>query len=106
MSVATYRRRRDQLTAEVDAIVREDFAGRVLTFDSAAARAYGEIASAHRSLGRPILQADCQIAAIARAPDAAVATSNSADFEHCGTALIDPRTNSGALPRRDPTVAR
>ena len=32
-------RRRDRLTAEVDAVVREDFAGRVLPFDSAAARA-------------------------------------------------------------------
>ncbi len=91
-------RRRDQLAAEVDAMVREDFAGRVLPFDSAAARAYGDIAADRRFLGRPILEADCQIAAIARAADAAVATRNSADFEHCGIALIDPWTNSGDLP--------
>ena len=87
---------RDRLAAEVDAMVGEDFAGRVLPFDSAAARAYAAIAAARRSMGRPILEADCQIAAIARATDAAVATRNGADFEHCGVALIDPWTGRGA----------
>ena len=91
-------RRRDRLAAEVDAMVREDFAGRVLPFDSVAARAYGAIAAARRSLGRPILEADCQIAAIARATSAAIATRNRADFEHCGIALIDPWAGSGASP--------
>ena len=91
-------RRRDRLTAEVDAVVREDFAGRVLPFDSAAARAYAAIAASRRSAGRPILEADCQIAAIARASDAAVATRNGADFEHCGIALIDPWAANRASP--------
>ena len=89
-------RRRDRLAAEVDAMVREDFAGRVLPFDSAAARACGDIAAARRSLGRPILEADCQIAAIARVSDAAVATRNGAGFEHCGITLIDPWTGRSA----------
>ena len=91
-------RRRDRLAAEIDAMVREDFAGRVLPFDSAAARAYGAIAAARRSLGRPILEADCQIAAIARTTGAAVATRNRADFDHCGIALIDPWTSSAVSP--------
>ena len=89
-------RRRERLAAEVDAVVREDFAGRVLPFDSAAARAYAAIAASRRSMGRPILEADCQIAAIARARDAAVATRNGADFEHCGIAVIDPWTEDRA----------
>lgn len=42
------------------------FAGPVLPFDGGAARAYAEIASARRVLGRPVSQANCQIAAIAR----------------------------------------
>ena len=63
-------RRRDRITAEVDAVVREDFAGRVLPFDSAAAKAYAAIAASRRSMGRPILEADCQSAAIARGGDA------------------------------------
>ena len=91
-------RRRDRLAAEVDAVVREDFAGRVLPFDSAAARAYAVIAASRRSAGRPILEADCQIAAIARARDAAVATRNGADFEHCGIAVIDPWAEDRASP--------
>ena len=91
-------RRRDRITAEVDAVVREDFAGRVLPFDSAAAKAYAAIAASRRSMGRPILEADCQIAAIARASDAAVATRNGADFEHCGIALIDPWAANRASP--------
>ena len=44
-----------------------------------------------------VMEADCQIAAIATVADAAVATRNGADFEHCGIALIDPWTEgSGA----------
>ena len=83
-------RRRDHLAAEVDTMVREDFAGRVLHFDSAANRAYAAIAASRRSAGRPILEADCQIGAIARARDAAVATCGGGDFEHRGVAVIDP----------------
>ena len=89
-------RRRDRLAAEVDAVVREDFAGRVLPFDSAAARAYATIAASRRSMGRPILEADCQIAAIARASGAAVATRNGADFERCGIPVLDPWTEDRA----------
>ena len=91
-------RRRDRLAAEVDAVVREDFAGRILPFDSAAARAYAAIAASRRSMGRPILEADCQIAAISRARDAAVATRNAADFEHCGIPIIDPWAGDRASP--------
>ena len=83
-------RRRERLAAEVDAVVEQDFAGRVLPFDSDAARTYAAIAASRRSVGRPILEADCQIAAIARASDAAMATRNGTDFEHCGIAVIDP----------------
>jgi predicted nucleic acid-binding protein len=41
----------------------------------------------------PIAEADCQIAAIARASDAPVATRNGKDFEGCGIGLIDPWGN-------------
>ena len=91
-------RRRDRLATEVDAVVRQDFAGRVLPFDSAAARAYAVIAASRRSAGRPILEADCQIAAIARARNAAIATRNAADFAHCGIAVIDPWSGDRPAP--------
>ena len=91
-------RRRDRLAAEVDAMIREDFAGRVLPFDSLAAKAYADIAATRRSLGRPILEADCQIAAIARATNSTIATRNRADFELCGIALIDPWARNAVSP--------
>ena len=56
------------------------FMGRILPFDSAAARAYAVIVARRRATGRAVAQADCQIAAIARARSAAVATRN---VEHC-----------------------
>ncbi|MDE0176210.1 MAG: type II toxin-antitoxin system VapC family toxin [Defluviicoccus sp.] len=83
-------RRRDRLSAEVDAVVREDFAGRVLPFDSAAARAYAAIAASRGSTGRPILEADCQIAAIARSRGMAVATRNVRDFSGTGIEVLNP----------------
>ncbi|MCE2476004.1 MAG: VapC toxin family PIN domain ribonuclease [Alphaproteobacteria bacterium] len=39
-------RGRDRLAAEIDAMIGEDFAGRVLPFDSAAARTYAAIVDA------------------------------------------------------------
>lgn len=83
-------RRRDSLVAAIDAMVAEDFAGRVLAFDSAAARSYAAIAASRRAAGRPIAEADCQIAAIAHAHGAAVATRNVADFLGCSVTVIDP----------------
>lgn len=83
-------KRREGLATMIDQIVREDFAGRVLPFDSPAAVAFAAIAAARRAMGRPILHADCQIAAIARAHGATVATRNAADFADCGIDLINP----------------
>ena len=82
--------RRDRLAAEMDAVIGQDFARRVLPFDSAAVRVYAVIAASRRSVGRPILAVNCQIATTARARDAAVATRNTADFVHCGIVVIEP----------------
>jgi len=83
-------KRRDVLAEAVDAILREDFRGRILPFDSPAAEAYAVIASERRMAGRPISQFDCQIAAIGSARGAAVATRNAKDFLGCGIEIIDP----------------
>ena len=66
-------RRRAALTKAIEAMLEEDFRDRILAFDRAAAQAYAAIAAERRAAGRPISQFDCQIAAIARAPEAAVA---------------------------------
>jgi len=83
-------KRRDQLMAAIDAMIAEDFAGRILPFDSAAAQAFVLVFLERRAAGRPISFADCQIAATARAQGAAIATRNTADFAGCGIAVIDP----------------
>ena len=82
--------RRDGLKAALDATIAEDFEGRILPFDTDAAKTYAEIASMRRAAGRPIADADCQIAAIARASGAVVATRNLRDFEGCGVDLVNP----------------
>lgn len=87
-------KRRDSLTAAVDAMIEKDFAGRVLPFDSAAAKAYAAIVAGRRVAGRPISEADCQIAAIAHVLGAVLATRNVADFEGCGIEIVNPWRSS------------
>ncbi|TAK53790.1 MAG: type II toxin-antitoxin system VapC family toxin [Gammaproteobacteria bacterium] len=83
-------KRRTALAKAIEGLLEEDFSDRILPFDRAAARAYASIAAERRAAGRPISQFDCQIAAIARANQAAVATRNTSDFAGCGIAVIDP----------------
>jgi toxin FitB len=83
-------RRRSQLQAAADAMFDEDLADRILGFGSAAAKLYVEIAIHRRRIGRPISHFDAQIAAIARAGGASVATRNVDDFEDCGVTVLDP----------------
>ena len=82
--------RRRRLVAQAEAMLVEDFAGRILPFDSPAASAYAAIAAARRLSGRPISQADALIAAIVASRGASVATRNVADFVDCGIDIVDP----------------
>jgi toxin FitB len=82
--------RRATLEAALRATFDEDFAGRILPFDSAAVPAYVDIVSTRRAAGRPISQFDAQIAAVAQQHDARLATRNVGDFEECGVALVNP----------------
>ena len=92
--------RRDALAFEIEAMLREDFTGRILPFDSNAARAYAELAASSRRAGRPVSQPDCQIAAIARARGMALATRNVRDFQAMAVDLVDPWTHPGPDPHR------
>ena len=89
-------RRRTALSMAIEGILEEDFRNRILPFDRAAASAYAAIAAKRRAAGRPISQFDCQIAAIARAHEAAVATRNTGDYEGCGIEVIDPWLPTGS----------
>ena len=83
-------RKRSAIEEAVEATFEEDFAGRILPFDTAAARAFAAVAVERRKAGRPIGQLDAQIAAIAQSRSAAVATRNVSDFEGCGLIVHNP----------------
>lgn len=83
-------KKRTQLLAEIEGMLEEDFSGRVLPFDSRAAKTLAIIASERRRSGKPISQADAQIAATARSRGASLATRNPQDFESCGIDVINP----------------
>ena len=84
--------RRDRLLVAVEGMLRQDFDGRILHFDSAAARACAAIAAARRAAGRPINHAGCYIAAIARCRDASVATRDVHGIAGSGVEPINPWT--------------
>jgi predicted nucleic acid-binding protein len=88
-------KRRAQLQQAMEALFRDDFAGRVLPFDAAAAASHAPLVAARRRSGRPISQFDAQIAAIATTRRAALATRNTADFEGCGVSLHNPWNHVG-----------
>jgi len=85
-------KRREALVEAAEGAFAEDFAGRILVFDSAAARAFARLAANFRRTGHPRTQADTQIAAIALTRGAKVATRNVAHFRDCGIDLVNPWT--------------
>lgn len=83
-------RRRDRLTALIKDILQYEFAGRILPFDSSAARSFALIGASRKAAGLPISHSDCMIAAVAHSQEVIVATRNIKDFEGCGIKLINP----------------
>lgn len=83
-------RQREALEMAALSMFREDFAGRILPFDTEAAVIYAELFALRRSAGRPAAIADLTIASIARAHGASIVTRDTGDFEGCGLALINP----------------
>lgn len=86
-------KRRRALAEQAEAMFAEDFAGRILNFDPAAAPAYAEIAGRRRRAGTPLQPLDALIAAIAQAHGATIATRDR-DLAGCGVPVIDPWTAS------------
>ena len=83
-------KRHSALLAAAEGMFTEDFAGRILAFESDAVRHFARIAAHRRALGRPVSHADAQIAAITLAHRARLATGNGPDFADCSIAIIDP----------------
>jgi predicted nucleic acid-binding protein len=83
-------RRRRLLEAAFAKALAEDFEDRVLSFDALAAQFAGHIAAQHRRSGRTVDLRDVQIAAIAVARKATLATRNLRHFDGLGLKLLDP----------------
>jgi predicted nucleic acid-binding protein len=66
------------------------FAGRILSFDEAAARRYADLAVQARAAGRGFPAPDGYIAAIAAARGFTVASRDSAAFAAAGVPVINP----------------
>ena len=83
-------RRRQTLEAAFERLLREDLENRVLDFDSAAATESASLAAARQKSGRPVDMRDTQIAGIALARRATLATRNIRHFEDLKISIVDP----------------
>jgi predicted nucleic acid-binding protein len=83
-------RRRRRLEEAFTRALEEDFEGRVAAFDRFAAEAAGRIAAQRRLVGRPVEVRDVQIAGIAKARRATLATRNLRHFDGLDVDLVDP----------------
>lgn len=83
-------RRRRSLEEAFEQVLESDLDGRVLVFDVPAARAAGALVAERQLIGRTIEVRDAQIAGIARAHRAMVATRNTRHFQDLGLSIVDP----------------
>ena len=83
-------KRRAQMAQTVQAMLDEDFSGRVLPFDLDAAVVYADLVAMRERQGLAIDIADAQIAAICLAHGATLATRNIKHFDGLGLTLINP----------------
>jgi predicted nucleic acid-binding protein len=82
------RRRDDDLTARMTALLAIAFRDELLPFDGECAALYGEIRAGREAAGRPITVEDAMV----RAHGAVLATRNLADFEDTGIQAVNPWT--------------
>jgi predicted nucleic acid-binding protein len=83
-------KKRDRLFDVARGIFEIDLEGRILPFDSGAARAFARIAAQRRARGSPMSEADAQIAGIVFSQGARLATRDVSDFHGCEITVIDP----------------
>ncbi len=83
-------RRRTALEAAFGRLARDDLENRVLPFDSEAAAHAALLAAARQRSGRPVDVRDTQIAGIAQACRATLATRNVRHFEGLSVPVLNP----------------
>jgi predicted nucleic acid-binding protein len=88
-------KRRRTLTSDFGRLLEEDLENRVLDFDTGAANEAAELAARRQRAERPIDIRDTQIAGIALARHATLATRNTRHFADLEINVIDPWRASG-----------
>ena len=88
-------RRRRALEAAFTRLLEDDLENRVLDFDTAAANSAAALAAARQKAGRSIDMRDTEIAGIALARRATVATRNTRHFADANVPVVDPWAASG-----------
>jgi toxin FitB len=83
-------RRQQTLEAAFEQLLTEDLGNRVIPFDAEAAAQAVLIGAARRRAGRPVDMRDTQIAGIAAARRATLATRNVRHFEGLPTPVVNP----------------
>ena len=83
-------RRQQTLEAAFARLLEEDLENRILDFDSAAATEAASLAAARQKAGRPVDMRDTQIAGIALARRATLATRNVRHFQDLNVPVVDP----------------
>ena len=92
-------RRRRHLEAAFERVLNEDLDQRVLAFDVAASDAAGALVARRQRAGKAVEIRDAQIAGIALARKAPVATRNVRHFTDLGVRLIDPWSSASRSKR-------
>jgi predicted nucleic acid-binding protein len=85
-------RRKRQLEDAFTRALDEDFQGRILAFDAAAAEEAASHAAERRAVGKTVDFRDIEIAGIVSARRATLATRNVRHFMDLGIELVDPWT--------------
>jgi predicted nucleic acid-binding protein len=83
-------RRQKALEAAFSRLLEEDLENRILDFDASAAREAAVLAARRQKAGRPVDMRDTQIAGIALAHHATVATRNVRHFEGLSVKIVNP----------------
>jgi predicted nucleic acid-binding protein len=83
-------RRRQSLDSAFGRLLEEDLENRVLDFDSAAATEAAALAATRQRAGRAVDMRDTQIAGIALARRATLATRNVRHFQELSVTVVDP----------------
>ena len=83
-------RRRQALETAFERILKDDLEDRVLDFDGAAAGEAAILAAERQKRGRPVDMRDTQIAGIALARRATLATRNVRHFRDLNVPVVDP----------------